>query len=111
MNESERRFIEAVKVELDRSSATLDAATLSRLNRARQRALAQPVPKQRWLMPGLGLATAAVVVLAVALLTAAPKPAPEGVVEHIDLLSTADSIEFYDELEFYLWLESHEQAG
>lgn len=52
---------------LDESAQTLDAATLSRLNRARQAALALRVPRRRagWLFLPAGFAGACALLLAV----------------------------------------------
>ncbi|UXI69120.1 DUF3619 family protein [Tahibacter amnicola] len=99
---------------LDDSVDGLDAATLSRLNRARQRALAAP-PRQNAWMP-MGLAAAASLVLAVALLWQREPvhplaPAASTASPVLDV-PEEEALEFVDDLEFYAWLEAEaEQNG
>jgi len=98
----------------------LDAATLSRLNRARQAALAQQRPRapRAWLLPA-GLASACAMLLAIAvwqphhstetqptapLATSATAPIDDGDGEET-------SAEFYQNLEFYAWLDAQSKGG
>lgn len=97
---------------LDRSTDNLDAATLSRLNRARQAALAQRGNVRRRLALGAGFAGAVAVVFAIVLglnhrfetpSLAAPAPLQAS---DIDLLtSDDDALDLYENLDFYAWLE------
>lgn len=98
---------------LRRSAEDIDAATASRLNRARQAALAE-MPRQRrggpWLVPALS--TAAVGALAIGLwlnrgaeLPAPAAPAVESAAD-MDLLLADDSLEMLEDLEFYAWLDA-----
>jgi hypothetical protein len=98
---------------LDDSAQDLDAATLSRLNRARQTALATRArrPMQFWFMPA-GLASACALLLALAVWQPhhvvgndAPNPSSAAVATDSDD-GTADTPEFYQDLEFYAWLDS-----
>jgi len=109
---------------LDESAEGLDAATLSRLNRARQIALAQARPRaaQRWFLPA-GLASACVLLLAVAVwhwqvpsgaarlpeLPFAASASAAG--SDIDLVSGDDNLELYQDLEFYAWLDAQDQGS
>jgi hypothetical protein len=109
---------------LDESAEGLDAATLSRLNRARQAALAQVRPRaaQRWLLPA-GMASACLLLLAVvawhvqgpggaARLPELPFPASASSASgDIDLVSSDDSLELYQDLEFYAWLDAQDQGS
>ena len=107
------------KTLLDESAHGLDAATLSRLNRARQAALTQgrrSMP-QRWWLPA-GAASACVVLLAAftwhAYVTSAnsqefPLTAKNAAASDMDLVSGDDSLEFYQDLEFYAWLDAQDQ--
>ncbi len=110
---------------LRRSADELDAATLSRLNRARQGALAEferrrarPGWRAGW-QPALGVA--AVSALAIALWVGrepAPTPDAAGVppapviasgTNHavdLELMLVDESLELIEELEFYDWLEA-----
>lgn len=112
-------WLDTLKSELDASARDLDAATLSRLNRARQAALAQVSPPDR--RPSLILALASItgialaVFLGPALWPVAPvKPASvsvEASIEDFELLSSDANLALYSELDFYVWLESQELDG
>ena len=107
------------KQALDESAHNLDAATLSRLNRARQRALEQGRPRvmRPWFVPA-GLASACAVLIAVAVAwqmpthTAAPAltDANAGAFSSdLDMMSSDDGLEFYEDLDFYAWLDAQEK--
>jgi hypothetical protein len=107
-------WTQRAKALLDESARSLDAATLSRLNRARQAALAQRrAPVRAWVLPA-GLASACMLLLAVALWRA-PHPPRNSVTPVATVTSTADTDplsdddEFYDDLDFYVWLDAQEQ--
>ena len=104
---------------LDESAQNLDAATLSRLNRARQRALGQAGARklQPWFLPA-GLASACAVLIAVAVVwhtpahLASPAMADANVgtfASDLDMMSSDDGIEFYEDLDFYAWLDAQEK--
>jgi hypothetical protein len=108
----ERSFEERTKQTFDASVAGLDAATRSRLNRARQRALVElAAPRSRgwqWpLVPAAALATAA----AVAWLVFAPQAPPATDVQvatlgDLEILLGEEDLEMLDEeIDFYGWLE------
>jgi hypothetical protein len=100
---------------LDESTAALDAATLSRLNRARQAALARQRTRGHrvWWLSAAGVAATAVLLVALVPWHArAPgaltDPAgPEGTAAIGDAV-TADDIEFFEDLEFYAWLDAQD---
>ena len=119
---------------LDESAQQLDAATLSRLNRARQAALAcrRPRAARAWFLPA-GLASACALLLAVAVWHApapvagsAPLVTPAAAkasatasasatangngfnANDLDMVSGDDSLEFYQDLEFYAWLDAQD---
>lgn len=90
---------------LDAQADGLDAATLSRLNRARHRALTPPRGFRAVHWAGLGAVATSVLVgfLWFGTLTSPPdQPGTSGFTE-IDLLT--EDIELVEELDFYLWLE------
>lgn len=108
----ERSFEERTKQTFDASVAGLDAATRSRLNRARQRALEElAAPRSRgwqWtLVPAGALAAAAVV----ALLVVWQQPPPVSDVQvatlgDLEILLGEEDLEMLDEeIDFYGWLE------
>ncbi len=112
------------KTLLDESAEGLDAATLSRLNRARQAALRRVRPRaaQRWFLPA-GMASAGVLLFAVVAWHAQgpggagriqdlPFPASASPTSSdIDLVSSDDNLELYQDLEFYAWLDAQDQGS
>jgi hypothetical protein len=122
MNEfDDPAWIRHARALLDESTQALDAATRSRLNRARQAALAQRRSRWRgvgWL-PAAGLACSGALLLGLAVWTTLRAPhdampvAPVAalpVAAAADALASDDSLEFYQDLEFYAWLDA-EQDG
>ena len=103
-SESNDNWLHKVRQALDESAAGLDAATLSKLNQARQRAL-KARRRLRLLLPvgALGAATAAG--LAMFLWWQQP-PLPEpGIWEDFEIVASHADLDFYRELEFYQWLD------
>ena len=114
MNEfDDKPWLADAKALLDESASRLDAPTLSRLNRARHAALAQRRPRRRgigWL-PAAAVAGACALLLGVAVWTtqrAPPHNAPvaAGAAPAAAALGDDDSLEFYQDLEFYAWLDA-----
>ncbi len=107
------RIATIAKQSFDESVDSLDAATLSRLNRSRQAALAEMRKPswswQQW-MPASGLAAA--VLLAVfafrgpAEIDFVGEPATD-----LEILLSEESIEMFEDLEFYSWLATQELEG
>jgi hypothetical protein len=106
----ERTPLEDKSQQLLRESAeNLDGRTRSRLTQARHAALAElesgKSQKIRWMLPA---GAAAAGVLAVAMLSnRAPVTQPDAVavVEDIEIMTAGDSLEMYENLEFYAWLD------
>lgn len=114
---SNELWVERAVALLDESAETLDAATLSRLNRARQTALAQSGGvRSNWIV-GVGFAGLALIVLLVFGLGqhSAPPPASLPVaVEQVgdaDALASDDNLDLYENLDFYAWLDAQQQDG
>ena len=115
MNEDD--FIKQVKSSLDEDTEALDAETLSRLNRSRQAALQQLDKKTSWFrMPTWipatgGLAT--VLLLSTILLFKAEEIAvvtDDSVVE-MEIIAAQDSLELYEQLDFYMWMAEEESSA
>jgi len=117
MNDLERRIVDS----LDRQAEALDANTASRLNQARQRALAEgartagrtQIGPSTWLPLG-ALAGVALAAVAIALTLGKPGPAPDQpLAAPSDLeLVASDDLELVADLEFYAWLEGElEERG
>jgi hypothetical protein len=106
------RFTGQARQLFDDSVDRLDAAALSRLNRSRQRALAElgaaGANHGRWLrwLPATGLAAAALA--AVMMMDARPPDVAHEPVSASDfemLLDDGDELEMLEDLEFYSWLD------
>jgi hypothetical protein len=116
MNENDQKEFERRTRELfDQEVAGIDAATRSKLNRARQRALCELERPAFSLLraPMPQAAAAAVVVAAVAgalfmrggVLPEAGMPDVAEATD-IEILLAEDDMEFLEEIEFYAWLEA-----
>lgn len=106
-------FEKRVGQALREQSEQLDAATRSRLSRARSAAVEELHDKRfplrnRWLP--LGAAAAAAAVMALLLAPNPPAPVPDGrtriePLEDLDIVLAEDSLELIEDWEFYRWLE------
>jgi len=106
MNETDDKLAAGAKRTFDDSVDRLDAATLSRLNRGRQAALAAARQTERhWLrwMPVAG-ATAAVLLAVFAVRGPADVGGIDAPASDLDILLGEESIEMLEDLEFYSWL-------
>jgi hypothetical protein len=107
------RWVDRAAALLDASADNLDGATLSRLNRARQVALAVRPSRWRPWTIAAGLAGAAAAMLAIAIglhgfsdTNRAHAGAPLDATD-IDVLSSDDdTLELSENLDFYAWLEA-----
>ena len=105
---------ERLRCALDSSVEGLDAATLSRLNRARQAALEAAAARRsgwRWSLRVGGLALPASAALALVLapgLLSPPAPPLPAASSDFALLSEDLEPALLEELEFYAWLDSQQ---
>lgn len=112
MNERDNeRFAGKGKALFDDSVDRLDAATLSRLNRARHRALQEVSatrPQTQWLrwVPVTGVAAAAVVAVMVMNAPVTVETGESIMTTDFELLLEDDNLEMFEDLEFYSWLEA-----
>jgi hypothetical protein len=113
MSPNDQELTSRIRKELDDSCESLDAETLSKLNRARHRALKATPRRSLWLVPLAGVATAASIgLLSINLFTTQVSHGPQAdFVEDIELLSSSEDLDFYQNLEFYLWLEDEQPLG
>ena len=119
MNEqSDSGWITQVRGQLDLDVRDLDAATASRLNRARQTALDAGLRRRRawWLPFALATATAVLLALAVTLRSPdatlqAPTLAAPAAADDFELLAGGEDLEMIENLEFYAWLEQQSLDG
>lgn len=111
----EKRIGQALRQHSDQ----LDAATRSRLARARSTAIDELRDnrfswRNRWLP--LGAAAAAAVVVALLLAPNPPVPVPDSStriepLEDLDIVLAEDSLELIEDWEFYRWLEDVQDVG
>ncbi len=113
MNEQEQKMADAAKRLLDESLTDLDGATLSRLARARNRALVGGVAQKSFLrrpLPMFGLAASAMTAVALVLMVLfGPLQGDmheKDLVADLGILTAEESLEFFEEIEFYQWLAS-----
>ena len=108
MNKPDDQLTDRARQHFDESVEALDAATLSRLNRGRQAALANAGRRRsRWVLwaPLSGVAAAALV--AAVLLQLPQADVPEiAVAADLDILLGEESIDMLEDLEFYAWLDT-----
>ena len=111
-HEKEKRFAETAKHFLNAQIQVLDDHTLSRLRVGRHRALQEIKRPIFWLWPATGIAVACAGILAFYLLLKDPvQKELSANLEDIEMLASSESIDFYDNLEFYGWLAENEGAG
>jgi len=113
-DKDEAAFLAQAKTTLDEAEGRVDDITKARLRTLRREAVAARRERHRpaWLLPAAGLATAATVAtLAVTLWSVPPAPNETLPLDDLALLSDAEALEFYEELDFYLWLEHEQQAS
>ena len=125
----EPRESEAAQRAIDALNAEVDQLTLvdtARLQAARRRALDRTPARQGYTLPWQGLA-AAVILVAVVIVrllqsggnavpevtTASSKPAQmDGLFNDLPLLAAGEDVDFYQDLEFLIWLENNnDNAG
>jgi len=105
-------FINQASKLLDQSEQQLDSNVLRQLRIARHAALEKPPQYNNWAITGGLASTAAMLVLTVSLWnTPMSQQDVSPLLEDIELLSAADDLEFYEELEFYLWLDEKQHTS
>ncbi len=109
--DNENKLETNIRQSLDESVDALDANTLSKIRQVRAQAVAKADFRHKnWLLnkQGIfvgGLATACVMVFAVMILLKSPAPMQAVPVDDIELISSSDDLELFEDLEFYEWLE------
>jgi hypothetical protein len=106
-------FERNLRQHLEYSVDDIDDLTLARLRAARARAVessGRPL-LNKWWLPAGGFATAVVIVIALTVyLQNGSALAPVLDSGDMEMLSSVDSFEILDNLEFYQWLEAQEDA-
>lgn len=115
--DDDARWLDAARRELDAGTESLDAATLSRLNRARQAALEATRARRapRWLAPAFAAGACAALALAAALPLIRGGADPAAPVAEagadFEMLAATEDLALYQDLEFYAWLETQSPSG
>lgn len=114
--DKDQAWLNSVRQELDAAARDLDAATLSRLNRARQAALCEVGRKRRPLlfwMPGLVAAMGLTLAIGLWLRPGSETQVPElsDPAQDFAMLANPDDLKMYDDLEFYAWLDSQQSSS
>lgn len=109
--EDDDRFAGRTKKLFDESVDSLDAATLSRLNRGRQAALAaagrRPAVGWGWLPAAGAVATVAIAVM---LRNGVGDVPAEAAVSDFEILMAGEDLEMLEDLDFYRWLDEESDA-
>ncbi|MDH5179078.1 MAG: DUF3619 family protein [Gammaproteobacteria bacterium] len=110
--DNDKQLLQQITQQLDDSVEHLDAATLSRLNQARQQALQQGKRKRFGLTPllAMGSATTAAVVLTVSIVWV-PTATNSLAMEDLPMLVAGEELEMFQDLEFYQWLADETRHG
>ena len=106
-----------IRTELDTGAADLPPRVTARLRDSRQQAVARWEKHPwlfacpRWATVG-GLATAVTLLVAVSLWFQAPlRPQPVGTMEDLEIVSTQDGLDLFEDLEFFRWLAEDRDAS
>ena len=112
-NDNDQEFLDKTRELLEHSVDAIDEKTSSRLRQIRYQALDTRSRKLNWFTPYSAFAaTAAVLLLTVSIwLTQAPIINDELVLEDMPLLTTTEELDFYQDLEFYNWLDDEQING
>ena len=106
---TEHEFTSLARNRFEKSVRELDGDTLADLAAIRARALARrPLSSRRWLLIPAGALVSIGLALLVHHTLLAPVPQRSPVHDDIELMSTQEGLELYDDIEFYEWLVDHE---
>lgn len=109
MIEKDNEWLESIREELDRGIEEIDAETQTKLALIRCQALAKKTShsKPAFLLPATVAATACLVL---ALYVYLPKQQPKQneMIDDLDVITTSESLDLFEDLEFYQWLEAYD---
>ncbi len=111
-NVKDEELVSKVCEALDDSVKRIDAETSQRIIAARQQALAKAPKKFAFPKFIVAAATAFSILLAVIIVnTQLNQPLESESVEAMELIAVQDTLELYEELEFYTWLVEEDVTG
>ena len=109
MIERNENWLAAVQMELVRGIDEIDDVTSSKLKQIRRQALERKASRNlpALLLPAAVLATAC---LALALIIHLPEQHPKQneMIDDLDLITTSQGLDLYEDLDFYEWLEAYD---
>jgi hypothetical protein len=100
----DRQFVQRLSKALDAGQDALDPAIRRRLREARHAALEQLGPRRSLWQPVAAFAIAASLVAAVLWWPGSQTALPATALQDVDVIAIDDSLQLYEELEFYEWL-------
>jgi len=116
--DDEQAFLKSVQQTLDAATSDLDEKTSSALRNIRHAALQQPAHSVHSVWTGAaGMISIGVSVFAIALTIMQPKyhlsslDDNVSLIEDIELISSSEDFELYDNLDFYIWLNELNEAS
>lgn len=107
------RFLDSVRALLDQSTVDLQPDVVACLRQTRREALAARSRRLPLLVWAGGLATAAVAILAMVIwwpVASGPRH-HEVSLDDMELLTSGESLDVYDDLDFYRWLADAERES
>lgn len=109
MIERNDKWLAAVRMELVQGIDEIDYATSSKLKQIRQQALARKASKglPAFLLPTALLATACLV-LALIVYLPGQQPKQKEMIDDLDLITTSQGLDLYENLDFYEWLDAYD---
>ncbi len=115
-NENDQQLVDQVCENLDASIERIDAETRHRLVAAREKALAQrkPLLGFNWgtaAFASIFTAALAVLIVTTQLPISSDNLLEEESIEAIELMAGQDTLDLYEELEFYAWLAEEDAAS
>lgn len=107
--EKEDEWLTVIRAELVQGIDDIDGATIARLRQIRRQALTKKASRNltALLLPAAILATACLV-LALIVYIPEQQPKQKAMIDDLDLITTSDSLDLYEELEFYEWLDAYD---
>lgn len=104
---NEQEFVSQIREALDTSVNRLDADTRHKIAERRQHALVKHKKNSsiifRWSKPAFAIAASVLIALAIVKIQS-PNTLEQENVEALELIVSQDTLDMYEELDFYVWL-------
>jgi len=111
MIEKDIEWLESIRLHLEQGVDQIDEATGSKLSQIRRQALDKKTSKKftAYFLPAAAIASACLVL---ALLIYIPEQGSNQnqneMIDDLDLITTSESLDLFEDLEFYEWLEAYD---